>query len=162
MIRRPPRSTRTDTLFPYTTLFRSTGVGGALLGLAAAIGAVIGARVLRRIDIIAVVVRLVGIGRLITIIAVPPVLARRAGDGGDRADDEQAADHVAGVDPVMVAMTPAAAVMTAARLGGCGAEADAGQDHRRGGRQAGPFAHGRYSEKARGKAPRPIDSAIGR
>src|SRR3546814_12411639 len=28
MIRRPPRSTRTDTLFPYTTLFRA-GVGGA-------------------------------------------------------------------------------------------------------------------------------------
>src|SRR3546814_4748123 len=31
MIRRPPRSTRTDTLFPYTTLFRSpffTGPGG--------------------------------------------------------------------------------------------------------------------------------------
>src|SRR3546814_1582526 len=26
MIRRPPRSTRTDTLFPYTTLFRSIGV----------------------------------------------------------------------------------------------------------------------------------------
>src|SRR3546814_10879969 len=26
MIRRPPRSTRTDTLFPYTTLFRSTNV----------------------------------------------------------------------------------------------------------------------------------------
>src|SRR3546814_16700197 len=26
MIRRPPRSTRTDTLFPYTTLFRSDGV----------------------------------------------------------------------------------------------------------------------------------------
>src|SRR3546814_2945277 len=25
MIRRPPRSTRTDTLFPYTTLFRSSG-----------------------------------------------------------------------------------------------------------------------------------------
>src|SRR3546814_4662863 len=25
MIRRPPRSTRTDTLFPYTTLFRSLG-----------------------------------------------------------------------------------------------------------------------------------------
>src|SRR3546814_12805961 len=28
MIRRPPRSTRTDTLFPYTTLFRSWGCGG--------------------------------------------------------------------------------------------------------------------------------------
>src|SRR3546814_14250995 len=27
MIRRPPRSTRTDTLFPYTTLFRSRGDG---------------------------------------------------------------------------------------------------------------------------------------
>src|SRR3546814_5460759 len=29
MLRRPPRSTRTDTLFPYTTLFRSV-VGGDL------------------------------------------------------------------------------------------------------------------------------------
>src|SRR3546814_2203066 len=29
MIRRPPRSTRTDTLFPYTTLFRSAGAVGA-------------------------------------------------------------------------------------------------------------------------------------
>src|SRR3546814_14117742 len=40
MIRRPPRSTRTDTLFPYTTLFRSEGrrtlVGGARLCRAAA------------------------------------------------------------------------------------------------------------------------------
>src|SRR3546814_12672552 len=29
MIRRPPRATRTDTLFPYTTLFRSTRVENA-------------------------------------------------------------------------------------------------------------------------------------
>src|SRR3546814_11952717 len=29
MIRRPPRSTRTDTLFPYTTLFRSHQRGSA-------------------------------------------------------------------------------------------------------------------------------------
>src|SRR3546814_11039754 len=28
MIRRPPRSTRTDTLFPSTTLFRSAGTNG--------------------------------------------------------------------------------------------------------------------------------------
>src|SRR3546814_12082274 len=42
MIRRPPRSTRTDTLFPYTTLFRSLlhlveamHAGGGLLGHAA-------------------------------------------------------------------------------------------------------------------------------
>src|SRR3546814_4961906 len=36
MIRRPPRSTRTDTLFPYTTLFRSDPLlnqrGGRLIG----------------------------------------------------------------------------------------------------------------------------------
>src|SRR3546814_390219 len=31
MIRRPPRSTRTDTLFPYTTLFRSHIRGGSRL-----------------------------------------------------------------------------------------------------------------------------------
>src|SRR3546814_7069929 len=30
MIRRPPRSTRTDTLCPYTTLFRSLRIGEAL------------------------------------------------------------------------------------------------------------------------------------
>src|SRR3546814_8033731 len=30
MIRRPPRSTRTDTLFPYTTLFRSSFGGSAV------------------------------------------------------------------------------------------------------------------------------------
>src|SRR3546814_13007412 len=30
MIRRPPRSTRTDTLFPYTTLFRSEGLDRGL------------------------------------------------------------------------------------------------------------------------------------
>src|SRR3546814_7917127 len=39
MIRRPPRSTRTDTLFPYTTLFRSDAIlfgkdaTGFLIGL---------------------------------------------------------------------------------------------------------------------------------
>src|SRR3546814_12815065 len=33
MIRRPPRSTRTDTLFPYTTLFRSIGFHGAIVAL---------------------------------------------------------------------------------------------------------------------------------
>src|SRR3546814_21075137 len=30
MIRRPPRSTRTDTLFPYTTLFRSAAAAESL------------------------------------------------------------------------------------------------------------------------------------
>src|SRR3546814_15410103 len=36
MLRRPPRSTRTDTLFPYTTLFRSGAVGAVPgIGIAA-------------------------------------------------------------------------------------------------------------------------------
>src|SRR3546814_6592698 len=34
MIRRPPRSTRTDTLFPYTTLFRSLLSAGVPAGVA--------------------------------------------------------------------------------------------------------------------------------
>src|SRR3546814_4658506 len=34
MIRRPPRSTRTDTLFPYTTLFRSDVATNAAMVLA--------------------------------------------------------------------------------------------------------------------------------
>src|SRR3546814_10046744 len=33
MIRRPPRSTRTDTLFPYTTLFRSRLLAGQFADL---------------------------------------------------------------------------------------------------------------------------------
>src|SRR3546814_8032979 len=33
MIRRPPRSTRTDTLFPYTTLFRSQDDGTVRQGV---------------------------------------------------------------------------------------------------------------------------------
>src|SRR3546814_11261285 len=36
MIRRPPRSTRTDTLFPYTTLFRSDGLRVDQFGAVAA------------------------------------------------------------------------------------------------------------------------------
>src|SRR3546814_3888320 len=38
MIRRPPRSTRTDTLFPYTTLFRSGLIG--LVGGGVGLGSV--------------------------------------------------------------------------------------------------------------------------
>src|SRR3546814_17306544 len=37
MIRRPPRSTRTDTLFPYTTLFRSQVAGIAVADPEAAV-----------------------------------------------------------------------------------------------------------------------------
>src|SRR3546814_18720577 len=46
MIRRPPRSTRTDTLFPYTTLFRSYVVVAVVRhrhGLGVALGLVVDA-----------------------------------------------------------------------------------------------------------------------
>src|SRR3546814_5993752 len=42
MIRRPPRSTRTDTLFPYTTLCRSVPAGNARLLVAEGAGGVVG------------------------------------------------------------------------------------------------------------------------
>src|SRR3546814_5241403 len=38
MIRRPPRSTRTDTRFPYTTLFRSCAVADSAASAVAAAG----------------------------------------------------------------------------------------------------------------------------
>src|SRR3546814_7561078 len=41
MIRRPPRSTRTDTLFPYTTLFRSAGAAPGALPFSAEIKCVL-------------------------------------------------------------------------------------------------------------------------
>src|SRR3546814_7264456 len=41
MIRRPPRSTRTDTLFPYTTLFRSLAAVGAVVATGGTLLAVI-------------------------------------------------------------------------------------------------------------------------
>src|SRR3546814_13752808 len=47
MIRRPPRSTRTDTLFPYTTLFRSwlNRVAAGMAPLFAALDAPLPARI---------------------------------------------------------------------------------------------------------------------
>src|SRR3546814_12195280 len=67
MIRRPPSTTRTDTLFPYTTLFRSPAAGGDLEVLAAggaldeAGDAVALARRDERADLVLAVV-LVGVG----------------------------------------------------------------------------------------------------
>src|SRR3546814_17217465 len=42
MIRRPPRSTLTDTLFPYTTLFRSVTAVGCRIGEIKALAARVG------------------------------------------------------------------------------------------------------------------------
>src|SRR3546814_10688188 len=41
MIRRPPRSTRTDTLFPYTTLFRSEVGQGQAFGDECRVGIIV-------------------------------------------------------------------------------------------------------------------------
>src|SRR3546814_1073687 len=50
MIRRPPRSTRTDTLFPYTTLFRSTGLTPAGWDLEHGLALTSGERFAEKVD----------------------------------------------------------------------------------------------------------------
>src|SRR3546814_14751365 len=77
MIRRPPRSTRTDTLFPYTTLFQAALVGRAAGGegmgeVAAAQAAAIRALLVRGFNAGQV-------GRART----PAACAAAVGDGGD-------------------------------------------------------------------------------
>src|SRR3546814_19473608 len=85
MIRRPPRSTRTDTLFPYTTLFRSRPRGAPQDDIGPDM----------RVNLV------IGEGR-------PPLIARRLEQGcGDRDRAEQA-----GVAPA--AHPPHAAVGRAA------------------------------------------------
>src|SRR3546814_2467769 len=58
MIRRPPRPTRTDPLFPYTTLFRSFALGDTLFikmfGLGLATAVVLDATVVRMVIVPAV------------------------------------------------------------------------------------------------------------
>src|SRR3546814_11553583 len=56
MIRRPPRSTRTDTLFPYTTLFRSAFAQANFEGLADNILGLLSNGLLRTLAIIAIIV----------------------------------------------------------------------------------------------------------
>src|SRR3546814_3357270 len=57
MILRPPRATRTDTLFPYTTLFRSLGYGSATLPPGTSAGTTLPP------DTIVVTARVVAVGR---------------------------------------------------------------------------------------------------
>src|SRR3546814_19531427 len=87
MIRRPPRSTRTDTLFPYTTLFRSVMVEdakGALSGKVAVVTG--GTRNIGR----AVVIALAGEGAAVVVNAhsdgaVAEAVAYEVRPGGGRA-----------------------------------------------------------------------------
>src|SRR3546814_18226733 len=72
MIRRQPRSTRTDTLFPYTTLFRSGGAGAAFLG--------IGGRTEYRQDTVTVYIRAVSVrtGEVLTTVTASKTIASYA------------------------------------------------------------------------------------
>src|SRR3546814_10582895 len=109
MIRRPPRSTRTDTLFPYTTLFRSNrhpvrldeGVqheGGAGFPLApAAVAAVHDERRRRHAvaDFAAVAAAFDGIARLCHLpppVVIPPASRPAARDGRRRRSEEHTSE----------------------------------------------------------------------
>src|SRR3546814_12834237 len=107
MIRRPPRSTRTDTLFPYTTLFRSVHVEpGALPEIRDCLGLLLqdqhpvavlkrGARAVRLVIVIQ------GLGRGCE---RAPVFAGGAGIGLDEIAHRAALQH----RPSLVAQQPLA------------------------------------------------------
>src|SRR3546814_12264634 len=97
MIRRPPRSTRTDTLFPYTTLFRST----VSLMTASLVPMMLVAFVI-----------LQGSGHGVTSIMKPLVI----GDILGRAH----LGAVSGSQPLIFKLIPAAATLVAALLGEIG------------------------------------------
>src|SRR3546814_7935689 len=77
MLRRPPRSTRTDTLFPYTTLFRSVLVGPDAPGASESLWRTAGERIAHNL-ISAEGIAVVDAGRLgspIPIVTASDVLA---------------------------------------------------------------------------------------
>src|SRR3546814_13386596 len=68
MIRRPPRYTRTDTLFPYAPLFGSVfTLGSALCGIAQSMPQLVGARILQGSG----GAMMVPVGRLVLLRAIP-------------------------------------------------------------------------------------------
>src|SRR3546814_3134444 len=94
MIRRPPRSTRTDTLFPYTTLFRSVAVhaGGVLAHQQH--GVVVEHRHHRHRAVAAPVQALVAAALAVAELQVQALQPVRPGVVlGDAMDDRQAARH---------------------------------------------------------------------
>src|SRR3546814_705610 len=113
MIRRPPRSTRTDTLFPYTTLFRSCSwnipnvapathrAAGSWLSVAEGHGQpVFGGASRIAHDIV------VGLDRVGPVIFVEHVLTPEAGPPAPigRGDARAEIDQRAGVDLVILAL----------------------------------------------------------
>src|SRR3546814_4753839 len=94
MIRRPPRSTRTDPLFPYTTLFRSVGFRHAV-------------RVLALLHRVAAIVRC--IEQLARKARRHRVLAARTGGGDQPADGERLGTLRAHLDRNLIGSTADAA-----------------------------------------------------
>src|SRR3546814_14636322 len=106
MMRQPPRSTRTDTLFPYTTLFRSVVDDGAV-GDAGAVGERVRgvAAVVHQVDDVDATHADQVIGEQAAVAAPPHRLAAHHGDGRFGGESQQLLDalrepvrlHVVGV-----------------------------------------------------------------
>src|SRR3546814_13080901 len=106
MIRRPPRSTRTDTLFPYTTLFRSIlrraprrahaeARGAGFLRLPGLRQHVVGAHQLLRLDPGVVALRLRAVG---AVLGAAAGLDRQQGADLDFGGVEMRAMHAGGTE----------------------------------------------------------------
>src|SRR3546814_19112335 len=84
MIRRPPRATRTDTLFPYTTLFRSfwTGVLAAFIATRCTgpfMGAAMGAAMILPVPLALVIFAGLGLGLVLPFLPIPFITALSRG-----------------------------------------------------------------------------------
>src|SRR3546814_10477439 len=86
MIRRPPRSTRTDTLFPYTTLFRSVYTSVMCIIISLAGGYIIGFFGVT-INSFRVAGGLVLLGIALSMLNGQPITAHERGEHEKRADD---------------------------------------------------------------------------
>src|SRR3546814_2065503 len=95
MIRRPPRSTRTDTLFPYTTLFRSVEEQAARVGVRLKVRARVGTFG----GLCRIVAHGVGVG------IVPDTAARRARRSAPiaivRLTDDRSEEHTSELQSLM-------------------------------------------------------------
>src|SRR3546814_1819606 len=96
MIRRPPRSTRTDTLFPYTTLFRSL-----LLSCTVAVGGLTSLYTAGLLPLTALTLSLVGFCTHPT--AVCAAILTSPGPGGDilRGVPKRSEEHTSELQSLM-------------------------------------------------------------
>src|SRR3546814_10557001 len=102
MIRRPPRSTRTDTLVPYTTLFRSAGrhVAGAQHIALELLGDVADVRHL--VEVLVELLRLTDlIGTLLDHLNALPHLLDLLEDRADVVDRDRSEEHTSELQSLM-------------------------------------------------------------